>query len=226
MFIEYRFDVKECLRKGENSIRVEINSPIKIPKALERNYGKLHAGEETARVYIRKAQYSYGWDWGGARIATSGIYRNIYIDCFKDARIYGSYAYIEDLNGEITFTGYVDLKDKEIDKYDVDILLNGNLVITLPVKKLFRKVWIWRQKEVKNLKLWYPHDLGESYLYDIEFKLKKAGEEIYSEKKKIGFRTVQLLRENDGEGESFIFEVNGKKNYLLKEQTGFLLITF
>ncbi len=63
-------------------------------------------------------------------------------------------------------------------------------------------------------------------MYDIEFKLKKAGEEIYSEKKKIGFRTVQLLRENDGEGESFIFEVNGKKNYLLKEQTGFLLITF
>ena len=82
-----------------------------------------------------------------------------------------------------------------------------------------------KAKEVKNLKLWYPHDLGESYLYDIEFKLKKAGEEIYSEKKKIGFRTVQVLRENDGEGESFIFEINGK-NYLLKERTGFLLITF
>jgi beta-mannosidase len=210
MFIEYRFDVKECLRKGENSIRVEINSPIKIPKALERNYGKLHAGEETARVYIRKAQYSYGWDWG-ARIATSGIYRNIYIDCFKDARIYGSYAYIEDLNGEITFTGYVDLKDKEIDKYDVDILLNGNLVITLPVKNYLERFGFEGKKEVKNLKLWYPHDLGNSYLYDIEFKLKKAGEEIYSEKKKIGFRTVHVLRENDGEGESFIFEVNGKK---------------
>ena len=80
MFIEYRFSIKEYLREGENFLKIKIESPIEIPKTLEKNYGKLHAAEETARVYIRKAQYSYGWDWG-ARIATSGIYRNVYLEC-------------------------------------------------------------------------------------------------------------------------------------------------
>ncbi len=92
MFIEYRFDIKKLLKIGENSLRIEIKSPIDLPKRFEKNYGKLHAGEETARVYIRKAQYSYGWDWG-ARIATSGIYRDIYIESYKDARLFGSTAF-------------------------------------------------------------------------------------------------------------------------------------
>ncbi|PNR95931.1 glycoside hydrolase [Petrotoga sp. 9PWA.NaAc.5.4] len=210
MFIEYRFNVKKYLKVGENSIKVEILSPIDIPTRLEKNYGKLHAGEETARVYIRKAQYSYGWDWG-ARIATSGIYRNIYIDNYKNGRVFGSTAYLEDLNGKVNFTGYVDINSDNPEDYKVEITLNDFISFVLPVINS-NKGYIFRgTKIIEDIKLWYPHDLGESYLYKVEFKLLKKNEELYSEKKRIGFRIVKVIRENDGEGESFIFEINGKK---------------
>lgn len=210
MFIEYRFNVKKHLKVGENSIKVVILSPIDIPKRLEKNYGKLHAGEETARVYIRKAQYSYGWDWG-ARIATSGIYRNIYIDSYKEGRIFGSTAYLEDLNGKVTFTGYADIDTDKLEDYHVEVSLNDSLTFSLPVFRSNEGFKFKETKSIKDIKLWYPHDLGESYLYKVGFKLKRNNEEIYSEEKKIGFRIVRVIRENDGEGESFIFEINGKK---------------
>ncbi|RAO99715.1 glycosyl hydrolase family 2 [Petrotoga sp. 9PW.55.5.1] len=210
MFIEYRFNVKKYLKVGENSIKVEILSPIDFPKRLEKNYGKLHAGEETARVYIRKAQYSYGWDWG-ARIATSGIYRNIYIDSYKDGRIFGSTAYLEDLNGKVTFTGYADIDTDKLEDYHVEVSLNDSLTFSLPVFRSNEGFKFKETKTIEDIKLWYPHDLGESYLYKVGFKLKRNNEEIYSEEKKIGFRIVRVIRENDGEGESFIFEINGKK---------------
>ncbi len=210
MFIEYRFDIKKYLKIGENSLRVEIKSPIDLPKRFEKNYGKLHAGEETARVYIRKAQYSYGWDWG-ARIATSGIYKDIYIESYKDARLFGSTAFLENLDGKVNFSGYVDPCINDTKNYEVEILFNGNPVITLPVIPSVDNYKFEGSKRIENLKLWYPHDLGESYLYEVEFRLKENKEVIYSEKKKIGLRIVKVLRENDSEGESFIFEINGRK---------------
>lgn len=210
MFIEYRFSIKEYLREGENFLKIKIESPIEIPRTLEKNYGKLHATEETARVYIRKAQYSYGWDWG-ARIATSGIYRNVYLECYPDARIYGSTAYLEDLDGTVVFSGYVDSIEDELDAYQVEIILDGQKIDSFPVTRDIEKFKFEGKKQIKDIKLWYPNGLGESYLYSAEFKLLKNGEEIYAEEKRVGFRTAKVIRENDGEGESFIFEINGKK---------------
>ena len=210
MFIEYRFPIKEYLKEGENFLKIKIESPIEIPKTLEKNYGKLHAGEETARVYIRKAQYSYGWDWG-ARIATSGIYRNIYLDCYPNARIYGSTAYLEDLNGSVVFSGYIDSIEDEIETYEVEIILDDKRIGSFPVNRNIRNFKFEGKTKIKDIKLWYPNGSGESYLYSVEFKLLQNEKEIYTEKKRVGFRTVKIIRENDGEGESFIFEINGKK---------------
>jgi beta-mannosidase (EC 3.2.1.25) len=69
-------------KKGKNSLKVEIRSPINIPRTFERKYGKLGRSGETAMRCIRKAQYSYGWDWG-ARMATSGIWKPVHIETYK-----------------------------------------------------------------------------------------------------------------------------------------------
>lgn len=71
MFLTYRFDVRKILKNGKNNLRVVIRSPVREPEKLERAYGELNAAEEKVRGYIRKAQYSYGWDWG-LRLAVRG----------------------------------------------------------------------------------------------------------------------------------------------------------
>jgi len=212
MFLQYRFDIKDILNKGENTLRVEIKSPINIPKALERNYGVLGGPEETARGYIRKAQYSYGWDWG-ARIATSGIWKSVYVEKYKKARLYGSTAYLEDLSGKVKVDGFV-ASNRELnsDELFVCVLINGEEVTKLPVKRFYDEYKFSGTFTIENPKFWFPRDFGTPYLYDFSFVLKdKNDEELYREDKKIGLRIVKVIQEKDSEGRTFIFEINGEK---------------
>ncbi len=212
MFLEYRFGAKDVLKKGENILRVEIRSPVKEPRILEKNYAKLAASGESSRPYIRKAQYSYGWDWG-ARLATSGIWKSVYIESYPDARLIGCTAYLEDLNGVIRVSGYVDSigQDEQIDSYSVEVQMDGEKVGEFPLSKSVNGIRFNGRFVKEGIELWFPNSMGKSVLHDFEFKLLKEDELVYSERKKIGLRTVKVVRESDDEGETFIFEINGKR---------------
>ena len=209
MFMEYRFDVKDKLKVGSNILRVEMISPVRYAKILENNFGRLKLHRNTFRVYIRKAQYSFGWDWG-PRIPVVGIWKDVYIDVHEDGELFGSTAYILDEDGPIHLTGYVRSIADDLEKYVVEVRVDGEEKLMIPLKmegNRHRFDGILDEK----LELWYPKDVGEPVLHEFEFNLLKGGKLIHSEKKKIGLRTVRVVREDDGEGESFIFEVNGEK---------------
>lgn len=211
MFLEYRFDVKHLL-KSENKLRVHIKSPVLVPKALEQNYGKLGGPEESVRGYIRKAQYSYGWDWG-ARIVTSGIWKPVYLELHKGARLHDSTAYLleyEGGDGTIKVTGYITSKVGK-DGLSVSVFVDGGFLGEFEVKEKEGELYFEGLARIKGLKLWYPWNVGEPHLYGFDFVLKRNGNEIYRESKRIGFRTVRIIQEPDEEGRTFIFEVNGKK---------------
>jgi len=218
MFIEYRFNVKAVLRKGRNVLRVYIKSPLKVPKTLERMYGKLYAVEESSRPYIRKAQYSYGWDWG-ARIATSGIWKHVYLEYYEKARLTGCTAYLDKIcegNGIVRVSGIVKSPDtiKDLDNYKVEVKVNGESIKEFELESSLGEIKFDGTFELKNIQLWYPVGLGEPHLYDFEFNLKYMGKKIYGQSKKIGLRTVEISREKDNEGEKFIFVINGEKVFI------------
>ena len=216
MFLEYRFDINGILKKGKNVLKVNIKSPVKEPRALERTYGEIGStSEESARPYIRKAQYSYGWDWG-ARVVTSGIWRSVYIESYNRARLTGCTAYLEkvcDKEGKIRISGYIaspiDLDD--LQSYRVEVRVNDKTLSKLPIEYGPIGIQFNGTFTLKNIRLWFPNGLGEQYLYKFKFILKYKDIEIYKEKKKIGLRAVELIRKQDIEGETFIFAVNGKR---------------
>jgi beta-mannosidase len=215
MFLEYRFNIKDVLKKGKNVLKLNIKSPVKEPKTLEQMYSKIGATEESIRPYIRKAQYSYGWDWG-ARLVTSGIWRPVYIESYYKARLTGCTAYLEEMsdrNGIIRVTGYVisaaSVEDPQ--NYRVEVRLNDEITSEFPVEHVGRQLKCDGALFLENIRLWFPNGLGEQYLYTFEFKLKYKDNGVYSEKKKIGLRTIKLIKEKDSEGESFIFAINGKQ---------------
>ena len=215
MFLEYRFNIKDLLKKGKNTLKVNIKSPVKEPKALERVYGKIDATEESIRPYIRKAQYSYGWDWG-ARVVTSGIWKPVYIESYNKARLAGCTAHLEEIsdrNGNVKVSGYVQSASLIDDpqKYKVEVRIFGKTFLELPVKHLGNELGFDGTFILENIRLWNPNGMGERYLYIFEFKLKYKGDEVYTDKKKIGLRNIKLIKEKDAEGESFIFSINGKR---------------
>lgn len=64
--------------------------------------------------------------------------------------------------------------------------------------------------EIENPKLWFPNGYGEPHLYTFKIVVKTSNEEA-TKMVTTGLRTVRVIKEKDEYGESFIFEINGKK---------------
>ena len=86
MFLTFTYNVKNILKATDNTLKVIIKSPVKYASKQEKKYGKLPVALNSTRVYIRKAQYSFGWDWGPS-FPTSGIWRKVYLQEWSDAKI-------------------------------------------------------------------------------------------------------------------------------------------
>ena len=66
---------------------------------------------------------------------------------------------------------------------------------------------------IENRKLWWPHNLGEPFLYKFKFQLVSENQVLDEKTIKHGIRTIKLINKKDSVGESFYFEVNGKSVY-------------
>ena len=216
MFVTNRVRVERLVHEGGNSLRVLLLSPKKFAVAREKKYGKIFAELDTYRVHIRKAQYSFGWDWG-PRLATSGIWRGVHLDFVKRV-------FIENMHISTVETG----------KRKVKALFSGRFQPIMPstLKDLRLRVRVSgdnyfqefvrplsRSKtEVLNLpeiSQWSTHDFGEPKLYEVDVDVVDKKSVVAAHRNfRTGFRTIRLLREKDKLGESFVFELNGKKIFV------------
>ena len=68
MFIPYEFSAENVLRAGTNLLEVKFRSPIKEVAGRPKRNGAF----TTERLYTRREQCTYGWDWV-TRFVTMGI---------------------------------------------------------------------------------------------------------------------------------------------------------
>jgi beta-mannosidase len=93
MFIPHRFAVADFLKKGENHISVYCYSPIKKVDGLP----LCDAAFTRERMRTRRIQCTYGWDWVG-RFVTSGIFRDVYLECSNGIDVENVYIYTENVD--------------------------------------------------------------------------------------------------------------------------------
>lgn len=214
MFIPLDIDITNLLIDGKNTLEVKLNSPIKFAKAIEKNSpASLAWSTESARPYIRKAQYSYGWDWG-PRLEQVGIWRDVYISVIKEVRITNPYFYTEKLTKNSAFVRI----SADLDSF-VDEELIADIEISCEGEVCARKVVVVDSEietsiVIDNPKIWYPNGIGEHPLYEIKIKVKRQSDILDEITFKSGIRTVNILRNKDKDGESFIFEINGAKVFV------------
>jgi beta-mannosidase len=210
MFIGHRFDVRDALVAGTNEIEIAFDSPEVRSRALEQEHGRLQVALEPHRVYTRKAQYSFGWDWG-PKLTTSGIWRPIRIEAHTGPRLRHPAVRVEDLaaegallaistsvegmEGETAELGIVITGQEEGASARTTVEGNGALVSCL----------------LPHAQLWWPNGLGEQPLYTAHLTLRNADTVFDTAEVVFGVRTVNLLQEQDEEGRSFIIEINGRK---------------
>lgn len=207
MFRTWKVDVKRVLKVGQNKLQITFASAVKKGKEEAKKLPYTLPGDE--KVFTRKAQYHFGWDWG-PRFVTAGIYKKVVLR-FWDNAILSQVKTNQDLT------------DKTLAKVVFSVDINTNKVGQYQLKINDKTEEIQLQKgqntlsfsyEIKNPKLWWPNGLGEAHLYPFDIHLIKDMQVIDSQKVTIGLRTIELVQEKDAIGKSFYFKVNGQPVYM------------
>jgi len=202
-FRAWQFDAKPLL-KADNELRILFEHTSK-QEAIEK--AKLsYELPEGERIFTRKAQFQYGWDWG-PKLNTSGVWRPIMLTAWDDFKIRDIYIHQNKINDSITsLTVQLDENISSEKTLKYDIYVNGE-------KQKASQEQPELPIAIQNPKLWWPHNLGEPYLYDIKVVVKDGQTILDSISIKHGIRTIDLVTEKDSLGESFYFKVNDKPIY-------------
>jgi beta-mannosidase len=81
MFRQWQFPVKTQLLAGANRLKVLIHAAKKYADSLAKQTLALRYPDNN-RVFARKAQYQFGWDWGPVMIG-AGIWKNVWLDAYN-----------------------------------------------------------------------------------------------------------------------------------------------
>ena len=217
MFREAVFDVGDRVRFGEeNTMALLFDRPLD-------HTGEEHPdqwGRNPERVFMRKAQFGFGWDWG-PRLPTVGIWRRIELRRERRATISGAHFYTLDIDtaGERAAVAV----RVEAERFAADGPLEATVTLTAPNGDPVAECSLVLDGEgfditdtayltVKNPRLWWTHDLGEPVLYDLKVDLRHEGEVLDAWESRVGIRTLKLDQSPDpGEPGTrfFRFVLNG-----------------
>lgn len=208
MFRSWQCNCKEILRKQNNTLYIRFFSPVRISDSLALlSDVKLPGGNQ---VYIRKAPYHFGWDWG-PRFITSGIWKAVYIYAWNDLKI-------EDVSfQQVSITGnqaelhvpyMINCYSKDL--YTVSIKdIGNNITYAEKSDSLFEGYNLDAfDFNLYNPRLWWTRELGTPEMYSFRFEVKRKNIVIDEKIFNIGIRKIELVRERDSIGESFYFKLN------------------
>lgn len=213
MFLAHRIPVQAMLLPGDNELLIVFESALRIGRAREAEMGKMAVWNgDSSRVYVRKAQYHYGWDWGPS-LLTVGPWQPIWLENAA-TRIADMHCPIEigaDL-AHARFPVRVTIEHPENSPHAALQLAlydpAGELIAEQtfsPLEEALNNTF-----DVERPELWWPQGYGAQARYRLVSTL-RAGDVVMDVKEqRLGVRRVQLVQDAiAGEaGKSFRFAVN------------------
>jgi beta-mannosidase len=201
MFRTWKVEVKKLLKVGQNKLEITFISAVKKGKGTAKKLPYTLPGDE--KVFTRKAQYQYGWDWG-PRFVTAGIWKNATLHFWNKAMVTNIKCNQKQIANEYAELEFVtEIQSTVQDKF---VLKINDKISLIELKKGFNQVLV--KYIIQNPKLWWPNGLGQAYLYPFEINLLLENLPVSKSEMKIGLRTIELIQEKDSIGMSFYFKVN------------------
>lgn len=196
---------------SRNTLAVHF-SPTQITEESEKN--KLdYTLPEGNRVFTRKAQFQYGWDWG-PKLNTMGIWKGVSLQAWNESKIDNVYLKKDSYTDEQAhFTAIVTLTSPPEESTSVQVFVDGQeFSLQIPAEIQTNQFEI--PITIEDPVFWWPHNLGTPHLYEVEVQLVQNGivrDEVVVNH---GVRNVSLIAEEDKHGQSFYFNLNGVPVYM------------
>lgn len=201
-FVEQSIQLTSAL-KGENELRFIFHPTVAIAKqkAMEAPYTL--PGEE--RVYVRKPQFHFGWDWG-PRLIGCGITEEVMLVSSNTSQISDYYVQTVSIEDSTAFMS-LELTINDLDDKDYTIEFLGE-------KHSVKEAHIQIDFSIENPELWWPSAYGEQNFNALQLSLlDEEGNLIDQLNETYAIRSIDLVQEEDDLGKGFKFQVNGKDIY-------------
>jgi beta-mannosidase len=208
MFRTWKAEVHNVLKPKDNILKIYFSSATAKDKISADNaYTDLPAIPENTRVYSRKAGFHYGWDWG-PRLVTCGV-QSVDIQTWSDFRItdvYLKHASIK--TDKATIQAQVTIESTKETYVTVNVQFGDNSFTQKAAVSTGSNI-VFVDIVIPYPQLWWTHNLGRPYLYDVKINAITEGGQSDTKTMKHGLRTIELVQEKDAIGESFYFRLNG-----------------
>ncbi len=207
----WRFDVKDKVREGQNTLKLCFDPPYEYMQRLQKRHyawGDTHALDGIAQ--IRKASYMFGWDWG-PKLPDTGVFRGIELWAYGEARLDNLFIRQEHRDNFVILNINTEVEGYVTDSCEYKLTIvspTGEKICASSRDGNFSVV-------VDEPLLWWPNGYGEQYLYTVSVTLEGEGLEASTVTKTIGLRQLEVSRERDEWGREFCFVVNGKKIFAM-----------
>ena len=212
MFRTWRWDVSEIL-KEQNELFVILLSPSRRCERLAAEHGGMNAPPYNSRVYARKHQSASGWNTA-PRLNTSGIWRPLYLEACNGGRISDVFAPTDwPSSDRCVLQVQVQIEALEAGPVDLTARLSGHgedLTTRLSADVEPGGNLLQGKIEVQDPALWWPAGCGQQNLYELSVTGSLGEQSLEERKVTLGLRRLELRREQDEDGESFIIHVNGE----------------
>jgi beta-mannosidase len=215
MYRTWEFDVRSLLRRGTNAIEIHFSSPmdyIRDRQTVRRLDYPTAPRQIPNFSHIRKAAYSFGWDWGPC-LPTCGIWRPVSLIGFRTARLQ-DVMISQEHSPEGNVKLDVRIRTEAASSPSPRLFVQTTLTFADAIlQEQRRRVSGNRARialDVPNPQRWWPNGMGAQNLYAITVELiDEDGTTLERQTRRIGLRTLRLIRQQDDDGETFTFQVNG-----------------
>jgi beta-mannosidase len=205
MFRTWKVDCKQYVKAKNNELRIFFESAVRKGKEAAKKLPYTLPGDE--KVFTRKAQYHYGWDWG-PRFVTCGIWKSVSLIAWSKIKIEDVQVLqrtLTDSLAELEFVFTVNCTEEG--EYVFSVLSDRKETKSIHIKGGLQQASI--RYRITKPKLWWPSGLGNASLYSFNCEVSQGNIILDTRNIKFGLRTVEHVQEKDSIGTSFYFKVNG-----------------
>lgn len=212
MFVPLRVDVRALLRPGRNELLLRFDPPLAQARAQQAPFGPrpLWNGD-SARLFARKAQYHFGWDWGPV-LLTSGPWRPVHRHGWAVRLAELSVRQQIDLAAGTATLGLHTRLAGALAGLQLEQVLHDPEGRPVARARVAAQPECQLSLQVDAARLWWPRGLGDQPLYTLHTRVVQGSRTLAEDRRRIGLRTLRLVQAPvQGEpGSSFGFEVNGR----------------